>query len=96
MFVVSNFPHLRDTEMEVQYREIVPPQSLLGPLKPPKWKSDPGTNPNQPFGPTPSYYLNGMLHRHGQAPYTHISNTMPLVERVPRHGPVRALPGDTD
>lgn len=96
MFVVPSFPHLRDMEMDVQYREMVLPQPLLGHVPPPKWKADPDTNPNQPFGPTPSYYLNGVLLRQGQTPFTHISNTPPPVERVPRRGLMRAFPGDTD
>lgn len=72
MFVVPNFPHLRNVEMSVKYRELeidvsIPPRR--------KWLQDPDRDANHKFIPGPVYYCNGDLLRKGEQSYAKTSTT---------------------
>jgi hypothetical protein len=93
MFVVPNFPHLRNLEMIVKYREL-----SVDPTPPPrgKWRDDPDTDPNQKFAPQPNHFMNGEFIRQREAPHTKTSATSFGERRVPRRGLVQVFPGESD
>jgi hypothetical protein len=87
MFIVPNFPHLRNIEMEVRYQELREPQSPLKrgqPLDQPRWKNDPETTPEQIWTPRPKFYLNGTYVRQAEALKTRILKTAPPLDTFPR------------
>jgi hypothetical protein len=93
MFVVPNFPHLRNLEMIVKYRELLidPFQNTCG-----KWREDPDTDPNQKFAPQPNHFMNGDFIKQREAPRTRTSATAFAETKVPRRGLVQVFPGEPD
>jgi hypothetical protein len=93
MFVVPNFPHLRNLEMIVKYRELLvdPTQSTRG-----KWRDDPDTDPSQKFAPQPNHFMNGEFIKQREAPLTKTSTTSFGERKVPRRGLVQVFPGEPD
>jgi len=51
MFVVPKFPHLRDVEIQVNYRELIETPIDPASVCNPKFKQDPDFDPNVPFKP---------------------------------------------
>lgn len=93
MFVVPNFPHLRNLEMVVKYRELQEdPNSINGG----KWRQDPDTDPDQKFAPQPKHFLNGDFVKQLEAPHTKTSSTSFGERKVPRRGLVQVFPGEPD
>ena len=84
MFVVPNFPHLKDIEMIVNYRELI--EEWVWPPRPGKFLQDPDYDPSIPYQPQPDYYANGVLVRRGQIKRSRVSSTPFPVNRVPRRG----------
>lgn len=93
MFVVPNFPHLRNLEMIVKYRELFMDFTSTAPAK---WRGDPDTDPNQAFAPQPSYFMNGELIKQREAPRTKTSTTSFGERKVPRRGLVQVFPHEPD
>jgi hypothetical protein len=93
MFVVPNFPHLRNLEMIVKYRELLvdPTQPTRG-----KWRGDPDTDPNQTFAPQPNHFVNGDFIKQRETPLTKTSTTSFGERKVPRRGLVQVFPGEPD
>ena len=93
MFVVPNFPHLRNLEMIVKYREL-----LVDPCQPTrgKWREDPDTDPNQKFAPQPNHFVNGDFIKQRETPHTKMSTTSFGERKVPRRGLVQVFPGEPD
>jgi hypothetical protein len=93
MFIVPNFPHLRNLEMILKYGELMedPTQSAEG-----KWKQDPDTDPNQRFAPQPKLFLNGDFIKQREQPCTKMSRTSFGERRVPRRGLVQVFPAEPD
>jgi len=93
MFVVPNFPHLRNLEMIVKYRELLedPNRATGG-----KWRQDHDTDPNQPFAPQPKHFINGDFIKQREAPCTKTSSTSFGERRVPRRGLIQVFPGEPD
>jgi hypothetical protein len=93
MFVVPNFPHLRNLEMIVKYRELLvdPTQPTRG-----KWREDPDTDPNQTFAPQPNHFVNGDFIKQRETPLTKTSTTSFGERKVPRRGLVQVFPGEPD
>lgn len=100
MYVVPNFPHLRNIELQVGYRELRLPQALgqLGsPLSQQKWRLDPGVTPEQVWAPLPKYFNNGIETRQDAIPTTALLKEPPPMDRFPRRGGiVRVYPGEHD
>jgi len=82
MFVVPNFPHLRNLELVVKYRELE--EVPIWPPRPGRWTSDPDVDPNQRFAPQPTYYVNGEFVRQGEVLRNKISSVSLGERRVPR------------
>ncbi|ATZ54329.1 hypothetical protein BCIN_10g03370 [Botrytis cinerea B05.10] len=57
MFVVPNFPHLRDSQIAIEYQELVP----LGATPVNRYEQDSDHDPSQPFWPEPQIYIRGNL-----------------------------------
>lgn len=93
MFVVPNFPHLRNLEMIVKYREL-----LIDPIQPTrgKWRDDPDHDPNQKFAPQPNHFVNGDFIKQREPPLTRTSATSFGERKVPRRGLVQVFPGEPD
>lgn len=100
MFIVPNFPHLRNIELEVKYQELREPQSHMVPGQPfnqMRWKSDPDTSPGQTWAPTSKYYLNGDFVRQGEIQKSRILKKAPPLDNVPRReGITRVHEDDPD
>jgi hypothetical protein len=93
MFVVPNFPHLRNLEMIVKYREL-----QVDPMQPTraKWRDDADTDSNQKFAPQPNHFVNGVFIKQREAPHTKTSTTSFGERRVPRRGLMQVFPGEPD
>jgi hypothetical protein len=87
MFIVPKFPHLRNIQLQVQYREIPPDSSWLDKLTfPGKWRQDPDAGSNYGFAPGAKEYINGVFIREDKPKLAETSKT-PFPEcRVPRIG----------
>jgi hypothetical protein len=100
MFVVPNFPHLRNIEMQVDYQELRIPQTLaeLGqPFNQQKWRNDPDCVPSQSWAPLAKYFLNGIETRQASLPMSAVLKSPPPLDRWPRRdGITRAYPNDPD
>jgi hypothetical protein len=97
MFIVPKFPHLKNLELQVQYREIPPDSSWLDRLTfPAKWKHDPDAESNYGFAPGAKIYLNGELVREEKPKLAQTSKTPFPEQRVPRFGLRQVLPNDPD
>lgn len=100
MFIVPNFPHLRNIELEVKYQELREPQSRLDlgrPLNQMRWKSDPETAPDQTWAPKSKFYLNGEFIRQGEVPRSRILKEPPPPDNFPRReGITRVHEDDPD
>lgn len=96
MFTVPRFPHLRNVEMRVQYQEMNVASAERPRITPPKWKSDPDTDPNQYYIPQPKVYLNGEFIRQEPPLLTRTARNKFPEERVPRREFTQAFPGDPD
>jgi hypothetical protein len=95
MFIVPNFPHLRNVEMLVNYKEL--DVTFKMPPPPPKWKQDPDVDPNQIFTPQPKVYISGQLVKQQDTPLTKITREPPSSERrAPRRELVTVYPSDSD
>lgn len=94
MYVVPNFPHLRNIEMDVRYQEL----RVLGhPLGPGRWNHDPNLALNQNWAPQPQHFLNGVEFRQESVPTSRLLREPPPRDRYPRReGITRVLPGDPD
>lgn len=87
MFIVHNFPHLRNVELEVRYQELREPQSHIHPgqkLDQARWKGDPDTPPGQIWPPRPKFYLNGTFVRQGEQLQSRILKKAPPLDTFPR------------
>jgi hypothetical protein len=93
MFVVHNFPHLRNLEIIIKYRELLldPTQGTRG-----KWRADPDTDPNQAFAPQPTYFMNGQFIKQRETPLTKTSTTSFGEGKVPRRGLIQVYPSEPD
>ncbi|KAF7937658.1 uncharacterized protein EAE98_001972 [Botrytis deweyae] len=60
MYVVPNFPHLRDSQIAIEYQELVP----LGATPVNRYEQDSDHDPSQPFWPEPQIYISGTLVTH--------------------------------
>jgi hypothetical protein len=97
MFIVPKFPHLRNLELQVQYREIPPDSSWLDRLTfPAKWKQDPDANSNYGFAPGAKVYVNGELIHEDKPKLAQTSKTPFPEQRVPRIGLRQVLPNDPE
>jgi len=97
MFIVHKFPHLRNIQLQVQYREIPPDSSWLDKLTfPGKWRLDPDAGSNYGFAPGAKIYINGEFIREDKPKLAQTSKT-PFPEcRVPRIGLRQVFPNDPD
>lgn len=97
MFIVPKFPHLRNVQMQVQYREIPPDPSWLDKLTfPPKWRQDHDADSNFGFAPGAKTYVNGEL-VHEDKPKMALTSKTPFPEqRVPRLGLRQIFPNDPE
>jgi hypothetical protein len=100
MYIVPNFPHLRNIEMQVEYQELRVPQTpgqLGQPFNQQKWRQDPGLAPNQTWAPLPKYYVNGLETRQDPVATTALLKEPPPLDRFPRRGGlIRVYPGEAD
>lgn len=100
MFIVQNFPHLRNVEMEVRYQELREPQLRMNrgqPLDQARWKTDPETTPGQIWAPRPRFYLNGTFIRQAEELKSRILKQAPPLDTYPRReGISRVHEGDPD
>jgi hypothetical protein len=100
MYIVPNFPHLRNIEMQVEYQELRLPQTpgqLGQPFNEQKWRHDPGLAPGQTWAPLPKYYTNGIETRQELVPTTALLKEPPPIDRFPRRGGIiRVYPGEAD
>jgi hypothetical protein len=97
MFIVPKFPHLRNIQLHVQYREIPPDVSWLDKLTfPGKWRQDPDAGSNYGFAPGAKVYINGGFIHEDKPKLAQTSKT-PFPEcRVPRIGLRQVFPNDPD
>lgn len=58
--MVPNFPHLRDSQIAIEYQELVP----LGATPVNRYEQDSDHDPSQPFWPEPQIYISGTLVTH--------------------------------
>ena len=95
MFIVPKFPHLRNLQLQVQYRELPPNSLWLDKLTfPGKWRQDPDANANYGFAPGAKIYVNGDL-IHEDKPKLAQTSNIPFPEhRVPRIGLRQVFPND--
>lgn len=100
MYIVPNFPHLRNVEMQVEYQELRVPQTpgqLGQPFNQQKWRQDPDLAPGQTWAPLPKYYTNGIETRQEAVPTTALLKEPPPMDRFPRRGGIiRVYPGEAD
>jgi len=82
MFVVPSFPHLRNLELVVNYRELEEVPNW--PPQPGRWTRDPDVDPTQRFAPQPTYYVNGQFVRQGEVLRNKTSSVSLGERRVPR------------
>lgn len=97
MFIVPKFPHLRNIQLHVQYREIPPDSASLDRLTfPGKWRQDPDAGSNYGFAPGAKVYINGEF-MHEDKPKLAQTSKTPFPEcRVPRIGLRQIFPNDPD
>lgn len=97
MFIVPKFPHLRNIQLQVQYREIPPDSSWLEKLTfPGKWRQDPDAGSNYGFAPGAKTYTNGVF-IHEDKPRLAETSKTPFPDcRVPRIGLRQVFPNDPD
>jgi hypothetical protein len=97
MFIVPKFPHLRNVQMQVQYREIPPDPSYLDKLTfPPKWRQDPDADSNFGFAPGAKIYVNSAFISEDKPKLAQTSKTPFPEQRVPRLGLRQVFPNDPD
>ncbi|TAQ87758.1 hypothetical protein B7494_g3921 [Chlorociboria aeruginascens] len=65
LFIIPNFPHLRDVKVVISYGEFGSDN---------KFTKDPDYDQTRPFIPPPKEYVNGMLVRHPEVPRTRTSH----------------------
>lgn len=94
MFIVPTFPHLRNTEVIVNYCEVREASSPLPYV--PKWRQDPGVERFHGFAPMNKYYVNGTMVKE-QLPGMSPTSKTPFPEgRVPRRGLQQVYPDDPE
>jgi hypothetical protein len=97
MYIVPNFPHLRNLQLQVQYRELPPDDSWLDKLTfPGKWRQDADADSNLGYAPATKIYVNGMLLEEERAKLAQTSKTPFPAQRHPRQGNRQVLPSDPD
>jgi hypothetical protein len=100
MYIVPNFPHLRDVKVTVTYRELPASFEDWTSFKTShKWKQDLEYRKflNTGFGPRDKYYVNGVHIGDEPLVYTQVSNTPFPEPRYPRrNGLYRVFPGEAD
>jgi len=97
MFIVPKYPHLRNLQLQVQYREIPPDSFWLDRLTfPAKWKQDPDAGSNYGFAPGAKVYVNGELMHEDKPKLGQTSKTPFPEQRVPRVGLRQVLHTDPE
>lgn len=97
MFIVPTFPHLKNIQLQVIYRELPPDATWLMSLTfPPKWKGDADAEANFGFAPGTKYYVNGEFVGEDK-PLARGASKVPYPEKqVPRKGFREVFPGESD
>ncbi|CAG8951584.1 hypothetical protein HYFRA_00007500 [Hymenoscyphus fraxineus] len=98
MFIVPSFPHLRNLEMLVSYREL--DTTFKHPPPTPRFMEDPDYDQNdskQKFIPQPKIYKNGLFFKQRDVPMAKLSYQPPSDDkRVPRRELVPVAPHEPD
>jgi hypothetical protein len=99
MYTVSNIPHLRNTQLAVEYRELLESEAQSmqwgwGTCQ--KWKQDPDAARYHGLAPRCKYYLNGALVGEDMPQLAQTSSTPFPDKKVPRRGLVQVFPDDPD
>lgn len=99
MYTVSNIPHLRNTQLAVEYRELLESEAQSmqwgwGTCQ--KWKQDPDAARYHGLAPRCKYYLNGALVGEDMPQLAQTSSTPFPDKKVPRRGLVQVFPEDPD
>lgn len=97
LYIIPNFPHLRNLKLSVEYREVPESEKQLFSWElPQKWKSDPDADRFYGFAPRSKYYVNGVLVGE-QKPGLSATSKEPFPEsRVPRRCLQRVFPDDPE
>ncbi|KAI0128628.1 hypothetical protein BJ170DRAFT_337212 [Xylariales sp. AK1849] len=92
LYILTNFPHLRNVKLSICYRELPDNELLLNSWSAPaKWKQDPDANGREGFAPRHKYYINGQCVAEDK-PGHYTPSSCPFPEqRVPRRGGIVAV-----
>ncbi|KAI1844946.1 hypothetical protein JX266_008962 [Neoarthrinium moseri] len=92
LFILPNFPHLRNVRLSICYRELPEHEYQLNSWSAPaKWKQDPDASRREGFAPRQKYYINGQYVTEDK-PGHYKPSTCPFPEqRVPRRGGLVAV-----
>ncbi|KAK8115040.1 hypothetical protein PG999_007109 [Apiospora kogelbergensis] len=95
LFILPNFPHLRNVRLSICYRELPEHESQLNLWSAPaKWKQDPDANSREGFAPRQKYYINGQFVAEDKPGHYKPSNSPFPEPRVPRRGGLVAVGPD--
>lgn len=96
LYLVPNFPHLRDVRISIDYRELPDTEAALNTwgATPAKWKQDPDASSRGYFAPRWKYFINGQYAGEDR-PKSYKPSQDPFPERrVPRRGGLIAVTSD--
>lgn len=95
LYILPNFPHLRNVRLSICYRELPEHEyQLMMWSAPAKWKHDPDANSREGFAPRQKYYINGRFVAEDK-PGHYKPSSSPFPEpRVPRRGGLVAVGPD--
>lgn len=96
MSIVPRYPHLKNVEILVKYRELPPSEAWLFKVTfPAKWKQDEDAAARLGFCPGTKYFTNGQLVRENKPKFARTSSTPFPSHRVPRIGGIHEVfPGN--
>ncbi|KAH8673668.1 hypothetical protein BX600DRAFT_480054 [Xylariales sp. PMI_506] len=95
LYILPNFPHLRNIKLSICYRELPEEEYQLNLWSvPAKWKQDPDASSREGFAPRHKYYINGQYSGEDRPGHYKPSKSPFPDQRVPRRGGIVAVGPD--